>query len=132
MAQVKEFGPAHLAIADYFKLIDVRRILRENTLYGNAVRYLSNGEGFGDSRSAFLDHDSLEHLDAFLRAFFDFIMDLHSIAGAILGKVGSDLVSANCVQNIHGSSHICTRKKGGPTRRSRHYGRTDDCSPLGL
>lgn len=48
-----------------------------------------------------MDHDSLEHLNAFLAAFFDFIVDLHRITGAKIGKVGSDLVSANCVQNIH-------------------------------
>jgi len=89
-------------------------MLREDPLHADTVRYFTNCEGLGKASPTFLDHDALKHLDAFLAAFFYFIMDLHGIADAVLGKVGSDLVSANCVQNIHGSSHICSRKSSGP------------------
>ena len=87
---------------------------RENPLHSNTVGYFSHCEGFGYASPAFLDYNALKHLDAFFCAFFNFIVDFDGIADAILGKVGSELVSANLLQNIHGSSHICYRKLLGP------------------
>lgn len=113
-AQVEQFGPAYLAKANDLELVDIGRVLREDPLHPDTVRHFTHGEGLGHAGPAFLDHDALKHLDALFAAFFYFIMDLHGIADAVLGKVGSDLVSANCVQNIHGSSHICSRKLPGP------------------
>lgn len=87
---------------------------REYPLYTHTVGHFSHCEGLGYASPAFLDHDALKHLDAFFASFFNFIVDFYGIAYAILRKVGSELVSANLLQNIHGSSHICYRKLLGP------------------
>lgn len=85
-------------------------MLRENSFHADTIRHLAYCEGFGNSGSTLLYDDALENLNTLFASFFYFIMDLDRIAYAIIGKVGSDLVSADCLQNIHGSSHLYFRK----------------------
>jgi len=94
------------------ELVDIWGVLREYPLYADTTGNLANSEGLGNARSAFLDHETLKHLDTFFSTFFNFIMDSHGITYAVIWKVGSDLVSADLLQNIHlGSSHVCTRNE---------------------
>jgi hypothetical protein len=64
-----------------------------------------------------LDHQTLKNLNTFFSAFLNFIVDFHGITNALIWKVGSDLVSANLLQNIHLGSSIMYRIRDVPSEK---------------
>jgi len=60
--------------------LDVGGVVREHTLYTNAVRDLTYGEGSGGTLSLCLDHVTFERLDTLFGSFDDLIVDGNVVA----------------------------------------------------
>ena len=76
-----------------FTLIDgdAGAVQGENAFHGNVVGNLADREGLGDSVAAALDDHAGEGLDALFGAFDDLEVDADGVAGAELGKVGTEV-----------------------------------------
>lgn len=107
-------------MTDDLEFVDIWGVLRENPLHANTTGNFANSERLGNARTTFLDHQTLKNLNTFFSAFLNFIVDFHGITDAVIWKVGSDLVSADLLQNIHlGSSHVCTRNQETATLQEK-------------
>src|SRR3954470_24853296 len=71
LAQVVQLRAAHVAAGHDVDVVDVGRMHREGPLDANAVAFLAHGEGLPDPAALPPKHDTLEDLDAFLRALDD-------------------------------------------------------------
>src|SRR5215471_2248820 len=87
LAQVEQLGPAHLAGAHDFHLVDHFGVEREDAFHALAKAHFAYGEAAATVALATGDDSALKGLYALLVAFLDADLDPDRVAGIDLGKV---------------------------------------------
>src|SRR5699024_7252559 len=90
IAQVVEFGTAHIAAADQFDAVDHGAVHGEDALDAHLEADLADREGLAHPGPLTADDDPLEHLDTGAVALGDVDMHLHGVARGELGDVGTE------------------------------------------
>ena len=78
-------------MTDDFDAADARAVVREGTLYADAVGHTTDGEGLADAAALNLDDDAFKVLQSFPIAFNDLHEYANGVADFQLGQIASEL-----------------------------------------
>ncbi|MBA7715031.1 hypothetical protein ES703_124068 [subsurface metagenome] len=87
-AQVIQFGPAYLSVADYFYSLHPWGVQRERALHTDTIGDASDGKGGADTAPLQLDDHALEGLETLLATFNHFDVNAYRIPGGEFGNSG--------------------------------------------
>lgn len=98
---VVELSTANLTTAGNVNLYNVGRVKRERLFNADTVSDLSDGKGFSDATVLLSDNKTVEKLNSFSAAFFDFVVYDDRITDFELGYFCLQLLVCESLKFIH-------------------------------
>jgi len=98
---VVELSTANLTAAGNVNLYNVGRVKRERLFNADTVSDLSDGKGFSDATVLLSDNKTVEKLNSFSAAFFDFVVYDDRITDFELGYFCLQLLVCESLKFIH-------------------------------